>query len=173
MNKKLVVIDVQNDFITGSLGTPEAQAIVPKLAEMIKAFDGEVIYTQDTHYDNYPQTQEGRKLPIQHCVYGSNGWQIHKEIDILENRTSYLKDTFGSIVLADYLADSNNDEPIDEIILVGVCTDICVVSNAMLIKAILPEVPISVVASCCAGTTPENHRKALDVMACCQINIIE
>lgn len=183
MSKILVVVDMQNDFIMGSLGSADAQAIVPKIAEKIKKLgenDG-VIFTLDTHNDGYLFTQEGRKLPIQHCIEHSVGWRLHQDLmdaaaSIL-NSASLKKNTFGSVQLFSEICNmysyckSQSSEKL-EIELVGVCTDICVISNALLLKTYFPEVEISVDANCCAGLTPEKHEAALSVMESCQINVI-
>lgn len=169
----LVVIDVQNDFIDGALGTPEAVAIVPKVMVKMMNFDGLVLATRDTHGEDYLERQEGKKLPVVHCIKGTHGWEIKDEIQQLLISQPIDKPTFGSEALGKVLKDLNNDvEPIDSITLVGLCTDICVISNAMLLKAFLPEVPIMVDASCCAGVTPESHERALEAMKACQIEII-
>lgn len=169
MQDILIVVDMQNDFISGALGTAEAQAIVPRVAEKIRSFKGRVIFTRDTHFENYMSTQEGRMLPVPHCIKGSEGWEICAELTPYCTETPIDKPTFGSHVLGEMLASSNSREPIGSITLVGLCTDICVISNAMLIKAFLPEVPIKVDAACCAGVTPESHRNALAAMLPCQI----
>ena len=169
----LVVIDMQNDFIDGALGTPEAVAIVPKVMVKMMNFDGLVLATRDTHGEDYLDRQEGKKLPVVHCIKGTHGWEIKDEIQQLLISQPIDKPTFGSEALGKVLKDLNNDvEPIDSITLVGLCTDICVISNAMLLKAFLPEVPIMVDASCCAGVTPESHERALEAMKACQIEII-
>lgn len=169
----LVVIDMQNDFIDGALGTPEAVAIVPKVMVKMMNFDGLVLATRDTHGEDYLERQEGKKLPVVHCIKGTHGWEIKDEIQQLLISEPIDKPTFGSEALGKVLKDLNNDvEPIDSITLVGLCTDICVISNAMLLKAFLPEVPIMVDASCCAGVTPESHERALEAMKACQIEII-
>ena len=169
----LVVIDMQNDFIDGALGTPEAVAIVPKVMVKMMNFDGLVLATRDTHGEDYLERQEGKKLPVVHCIKGTHGWEIKNEIQQLLISQPIDKPTFGSEALGKVLKDLNNDvEPIDSITLVGLCTDICVISNAMLLKAFLPEVPIMVDASCCAGVTPESHERALEAMKACQIEII-
>lgn len=172
MPKILVVVDMQNDFITGPLGTPEARAIVPKVVEKIRAFNGHVFATRDTHDVLYPDTQEGKLLPVPHCIVPTAGWKMHPDIQeaIAEKRcnTIIYKDTFGSRRLGEILARQNH---IDEVVIVGLCTDICVISNAMLIKAFMPEAKITVDASCCAGSTPENHKLALQAMKNCQIFI--
>ena len=169
----LVVIDMQNDFIDGALGTPEAVAIVPKVMVKMMNFDGLVLATRDTHGEDYLERQEGKKLPVVHCIKGTHGWEIKDEIQQLLISQPIDKPTFGSEALGKVLKDLNNDvEPIDSITLVGLCTDICVISNAMLLKAFLPEVPLMVDASCCAGVTPESHERALEAMKACQIEII-
>ena len=169
----LVVVDMQNDFIDGALGTPEAVAIVPKVMVKMMNFDGLVLATRDTHGEDYLERQEGKKLPVVHCIKGTHGWEIKDEIQQLLISQPIDKPTFGSEALGNVLKDLNNDvEPIDSITLVGLCTDICVISNAMLLKAFLPEVPIMVDASCCAGVTPESHERALEAVKACQIEII-
>ena len=167
----LVVVDMQYDFVSGQLGSPEAQAIVPSLAEKIRDFDGMVIATKDTHADDYLQTQEGRILPVRHCVKGTPGWSLIREVEKQLVTAPVEKPTFGSVDLGKMLEAYNKVVPIGEITLVGVCTDICVISNALLLKAFLPETKIIVDASCCAGSTPENHRTALSAMRSCQIFI--
>lgn len=176
----LVVVDMQNDFVTGSLGTPEAQAIVPKVVEKIKNWKGEVLYTQDTHYNNYLETQEGKHLPVEHCIKGTWGWQLVDELfetgrPIDETQSVYEKKTFGSCNLMLNLQGThlwNLGIDVNSITLVGLCTDICVISNALLLKAALPEIPIIVDESCCAGVTPESHKNALAAMKMCQIEIV-
>lgn len=169
----LVVVDMQNDFIDGALGTPEAVAIVPKVMVKMMNFDGLVLATRDTHGEDYLETQEGKHLPVKHCIKGTHGWEIKEEIAQLLASQPIDKPTFGSEALGNVLKELNSDmEPIESITLVGLCTDICVISNAMLLKAFLPEVPIQVDASCCAGVTPESHERALEAMKACQIEII-
>ncbi|MBD5470817.1 MAG: cysteine hydrolase [Lachnospiraceae bacterium] len=167
----LVVVDMQKDFIDGALGTSEAVQIVDNVAEMIKGFDGEVVFTRDTHFDNYLETQEGKKLPVPHCIKGSDGWQIDKKLEALrlDERKIFDKPTFGSVELADYL---KSLESLACVTVIGLCTDICVISNALLIKANLPEVTIRVVERCCAGVTPESHKNALEAMKMCQIEVV-
>ena len=172
MQDILIVVDMQNDFIDGSLGTKEAVAIVPKVREKIQQFNGTVLFTRDTHGPNYLQTQEGRNLPVEHCVKDTDGWQIRLELDALRKTEPIDKVTFGSSELGFKLAEMNAEEPIGCITLIGLCTDICVISNAMIVKAFLPEVPVRVDASCCAGVTPESHENALAAMKCCQIEIV-
>ena len=167
--KLLVVVDMQNDFIDGALGTPEAVAIVPYVKEVIESFDGKVLFTRDTHFENYMETQEGKNLPVPHCIKGTEGWEIRKELDVLRKTEAIDKLTFGSRDLVDILKDQQD---IESITFIGLCTDICVISNAMLVKAFLPEVPVTVDASCCAGVTPESHENALSAMKMCQIKVI-
>lgn len=172
MEKILVVIDMQNDFIDGSLGTKEAEAIVPNVINKIKEYEPKNIYaTRDTHYENYLETSEGRLLPVAHCIEDSYGWQIKDEImQALPEAKIIDKITFGSTDLADVLF-ARNDKTKLEIELIGLCTDICVVSNALLLKAKMPETHISVDSSCCAGVTPESHEAALVTMRMCQIEV--
>ncbi len=165
----LVVVDMQNDFITGSLGTREAQAIVGAVRSRIARAEREgwqVVFTRDTHSADYLDTREGQKLPVPHCLRYSSGWEIEPSLRIA-GAPVFDKGTFGSVELARYLEEAG----CTEIELVGVCTDICVISNALLIKAFLPQAAISVDGGCCAGTTPENHEQALRAMAQCQIEI--
>ncbi len=171
MQDILVVVDMQNDFIDGSLGTKEAEAIVGKVAEKIRGFDGEVIFTRDTHAPEYLETQEGRRLPVVHCVKESAGWRIREGLEAIRPCTVIDKPTFGSTELGVLLAQRDLEEKIGSITVIGLCTDICVISNALLIKAFLPETPIVVDAACCAGVTPESHRNALEAMKMCQIAI--
>ena len=171
MQDILVVVDMQNDFIDGALGTPEAVDIVPAVKCRIENFEGKVFYTRDTHGENYMETQEGRNLPVPHCIQGTEGWEIRPELDALRRTSAIDKPTFGSAELGRVLVEENEKDPIGSITFVGLCTDICVISNAMLVKAFLPEVPIIVDAACCAGVTPESHRNALAAMKVCQIRI--
>lgn len=168
----LVVVDMQNDFIDGALGTKEARAIVPNVIEKIKGFDGTVLATRDTHKENYLETQEGRLLPVEHCIEGTFGHEIRGEIDALLTGEPIDKPTFGSVALGEKLAAMNREDKIESVTFVGLCTDICVISNALLAKAFLPEVPIFVDAKCCAGVTPESHERALSAMKSCQIGIL-
>lgn len=168
----LVVVDMQNDFIDGALGTKEAVAIVPHVVEKIKGFDGIVLATRDTHGKDYLSTQEGKNLPVEHCIKGSKGWEIREEIEALLQEEPIDKPTFGSTALGEKLVRINRNEKIDTITLIGLCTDICVISNAMIAKAFLPEVPVFVDASCCAGVSVESHTQALEAMKMCQIQII-
>lgn len=169
--KVLVVIDMQNDFIDGALGTPEACAIVPAVVDRIRNFDGLVLATRDTHGADYLNTQEGRNLPVEHCIKGTEGWELNPEISALIKEAPIDKPTFGSCELGMRLKELAQHENIENITLIGVCTDICVISNAMIIKAFLPEVQVTVVKDCCAGVTPESHLRALEAMRSCQIEI--
>ena len=174
MSKYLLVVDMQKDFIDGALGTPEAVAIVPKVIDKIKNYTGTVVYTRDTHDEDYLDTQEGKKLPVIHCVRDTEGWQLQKDIEALMTERKSLvfdKPIFGSIQMAGCLSGINKLAPIEEIEIVGLCTDICVISNALLLKAAMPETPIRVDASCCTGVTPESHHHALEAMRMCQIEI--
>lgn len=170
MRKFLLIIDMQNDFIDGSLGTPEAQAILPAVLEKIKQYPAcDIIATRDTHGENYLETSEGKQLPVKHCIKGTHGWELHPEIaSAIGNAKVIDKPTFGSTALVHML--SNVKEPF-ELELVGLCTDICVVSNALLLKAAFPETKITVDASCCAGVTPQSHCAALTTMRMCQIQL--
>ena len=171
MNDVLAVIDMQNDFVSGSLGTKEAQAIVQNVVKKIETFSGNIVFTQDTHPSSYLQSQEGTFLPVQHCIKNTEGWELVAPVKNLMTDQVYEKPTFGSLSLAEALKTLNEKTLIHSITLIGLCTDICVVSNALLLKAFFPEVPIHVDAACCAGTTPENHKAALQVMRMCQIII--
>ena len=172
MRKVLVVIDMQNDFIDGSLGTKEAEGIVENVVKKIKEYEPENVQaTRDTHEENYLETAEGKKLPVIHCVEGTPGWEINEMVaEALGSAVIVNKPTFGSVVLAELLQAENDKEEL-EIELVGLCTDICVVSNALLLKAVMPEINISVDASCCAGVTPQSHEAALTTMQMCQITV--
>lgn len=192
--KVLIVVDMQNDFIDGSLGTPEAQAIVPLVAETIEQMadpNTVVIFTKDTHSENYMNTLEGKNLPVPHCIQGSKGYGIVDPVFIAytnviekymsgynaypildQNPIIVKKPTFGSVELQNILYDMDDKFGVEEITLMGLCTGICVLSNAILAKATLPEVPVNVIADCCACVTPESHKTALEAMKLCQINII-
>ena len=165
----LVVVDMQKDFIDGALGTKEAESIVENVAEKIRSFEGEVIFTRDTHEEDYLQTQEGRKLPVPHCIRGSEGWKIDSRLAELCSADCKVfdKPTFGSVELAEYL----RKRAPDKITLIGLCTDICVISNAIMLKAFLTETEITVVENCCAGVTPESHANALAAMKMCHISV--
>ena len=168
--KVLCVIDMQNDFIDGTLGTAEAVAIVGNVKDKIDLYrqNGDtVIFTRDTHYDNYMNTAEGAKLPVPHCIKDSDGWQISSALTVGDSAV-IDKPTFGSVELGNYIS---SFEKVEEIEVIGLCTDICVISNVLLLKANMPEVPISVDSSCCAGVTPESHSNALAAMKMCQIEI--
>lgn len=174
MRKILIVVDMQNDFVDGSLGSKEAIAIVDNVVNKIHSFDGEIIVTYDTHFNNYMETREGKRLPVPHCIKGTNGWELNEKVQKALNSKQYkkiCKPTFGSTELVKLFHDC--DQQNTEIMLIGLCTDICVVSNAMLLKAYYPEMNISVDASCCAGVTIESHQAALLTMKMCQIDIIE
>lgn len=178
-NKVLVVVDMQNDFITGALANTEGQKIIPAMVDYIKNFDGDIVATLDTHYDNYLETMEGKKLPVPHCIKGTEGWKLVPEIvnafnafDTFKGKTVtvFKKETFGSTDLADYIADFYDANV--EIEICGVCTDICVISNALVIKATTPNRKITVLKDLCAGVTPESHETALKAMAACHIDIV-
>lgn len=171
MKKVLVVVDMQKDFVDGVLGTEEAVKILDNVVEKITAFDGEVVFTRDTHDDNYMNTQEGKYLPVPHCKKGSSGWQLQESVAAVkpEKARIFDKNTFGSVELARYLKQMNEKEGIERVTFIGVCTDICVISNAMLAKAYMPEVEIAVDSQCCAGVTPKSHNNALEAMKMCQI----
>lgn len=169
--KVLVVVDMQNDFIDGSLGTKEAVAIVPNVIRKISEFEGRVLATRDTHFENYLETLEGKNLPVEHCIKDTKGWEIHPEIAKLIWEEPVDKPTFGSVALGEKLFDLSKEEEIESVTLIGLCTDICVISNAMIIKANLPEVPVIVDASCCAGVSVESHKQALEAMKMCQIQV--
>ena len=170
--KVLIVVDMQKDFIDGALGTREAEAIVPAVVKKMKEFDGLILATRDTHDADYLDTQEGKKLPVAHCIRNTAGWELHPEIAGLLKEAPIDKPSFGSIALGERLYVLSKKEKIEEITLVGLCTDICVISNAMILKAYLPEVPVLVDAACCAGVTPESHGQALEAMRMCQIQIV-
>lgn len=164
--KTLIVVDVQNDFVTGALGTPEAQMIIPNVKVKIKEYQDrgdEIIFTRDTHQSNYLETNEGKNLPVEHCIENTDGWKIVYGLDV-PNCSIINKTTFGWTHW--------NNRNFEEIELIGLCTDICVVSNALILKAMFPEIKITVDASCCAGVTPESHKAALTTMKMCQINVI-
>lgn len=173
MKHFLIVVDMQKDFVDGALGTQEARQIVPKVADKILGFDGRVFATLDTHTSDYLQTAEGRSLPVPHCIKGTPGWMLNDEIAAaLEQKdtTQVEKLTFGSVLLPRLLYQAANGEPFT-VELVGLCTDICVVSNALMLKANFPEMEISVDSACCAGVTPESHAAALTTMRSCQIKV--
>lgn len=174
MKHFLIVVDMQKDFVDGALGTPEAVAVVPRVAEKIRSFSGEIFVTLDTHGVDYLQTAEGRRLPVSHCIRGTAGWEMDKTVaEALAGRafTAVEKPTFGSVELPQRIAQAAAGEEFS-LELIGLCTDICVVSNALLLKAAFPETSISVDSACCAGVTPETHAAALAVMRCCQIEVV-
>ena len=172
MKKVLIVVDMQKDFVDGALGTKEAVAIVDAVVEKVKTFDGEVIFTRDTHFDNYMETQEGANLPVPHCVKDTEGWDLIPELKAFCEEMKckvYDKPTFGSTELAADLKALYDAGELESVELIGICTDICVVSNALLIKAFMTELPVSLDSSCCAGVTPEKHESALETMRSCQV----
>lgn len=168
--KVLAVIDMQRDFIDGALGSNEAVQIIGRVREKIQEYRKQeqlIVYTRDTHTEDYLNTQEGKNLPVVHCIRGTEGWNIHPDVYLPE----YLiidKPSFGTFALADYVAAQKD---IEEIEVIGLCTDICVIANAMILKAAFPEIPIVVDANCCAGVTPQSHQNALAAMKMCQIHI--
>jgi nicotinamidase-related amidase len=171
MRKMLVVVDMQKDFVDGALGTAEALAIVPAVVEKIKNYSEDCIWaTRDTHQSDYLSTQEGKQLPVEHCIAGTAGWQIYPDISNVLPKCVRIfdKPSFGSVELARALAEENAHEPI-EVEFVGLCTDICVISNALIAKAFAPEMAVRVDPTCCAGTTPEGHMAALTAMRSCQV----
>lgn len=175
MKRFLVIVDMQKDFVDGALGTKEALGILPAAEKLIKGFGGEIFVTLDTHGDDYLDTSEGKKLPVKHCIKGTAGYELDKRIAKALHGKQYTavpKNTFGSVDLPKLIKRAAGRESF-EITLIGLCTDICVISNALLLKANFPEAPVGVIASCCAGVTPELHKEALDVMKSCQINIKE
>ncbi len=172
MKKVLIVVDMQNDFIDGALGTKEALEIVPSVIEKIKTYENEnsiIYYTMDTHFSDYLKTQEGMHLPVEHCIKDTVGWEIPKNI-LRDNLNIIEKYTFGSTKLFEKLSEMKDQ--IESIELIGLCTDICVVSNALLAKANFLDIPVYVDASCCAGVTPKSHSEALNTMKMCQINVL-
>lgn len=176
--KILIVVDMQNDFITGpAINSPEIQRIVPAVAEKINSWTDQIIVTRDTHNEDYLNTQEGRFFPVVHGLKGTDGWKVETTVqaalDAKGDVVSYLdKYSFGCLALGDMLIAMNKDVPIEEVQFVGICTDVCVLSNVLIAKAALPEVPVVVDASCCAGVTPEGHRTALAAMGPCQALVI-
>lgn len=170
--KILLVIDMQNDFINGSLGTAEACDIVENVVEKIKSYENNnsiIYYTKDTHYEDYLNTKEGLKLPVKHCIKNTLGWEIPKNV-LRNNKNIIEKNTFGSRILFEQLKKYESD--IESIELIGLCTDICVISNALLAKAYFPNIDIIVDEKCCAGVTVDSHNKAIETMKMCQIEII-
>ncbi len=174
MKKILIVVDMQNDFIDGALGTSEAEAIVDKCAEKIRSFNGGIIVTYDTHYGDYLETQEGKKLSIPHCIKGTRGWELNLKIQKALSNKDFItveKETFGSVKLPHIIKD-NFDLTDTEIEFIGLCTDICVVSNALIVKAAYPDMKICANSQCMAGVTVEKHNAAIEVMKSCQIEIL-
>ena len=174
MKKFLIVVDMQKDFVDGALGSKEALAIVDGVAEKIRGFEGEIFVTLDTHYENYMETAEGFKLPVPHCIEGQEGWQLDQKVkEALDGKryTVVEKFTFGSVDLPNLIAEAAGEEDFT-IEMLGLCTDICVVSNALILKAYFTEIPLSVHANLCAGVTPESHRAALQTMKMCQIDVL-
>ncbi len=174
MTKILVVVDIQNDFVTGALGSKEAESIIENACKKIRGFDGDIYVTLDTHGEDYMKTQEGTKLPVPHCIKGTDGWKLNSEIEkSLEGKKFTLieKPTFGSQKLAELISEKYKDEELS-VELIGICTDICVISNALTIRAHNTECEITVDSSCCAGVSPEAHNAALEVMKSCLINVI-
>ena len=173
MKKILIVVDMQKDFVDGALGSAEAVKIVPEVCEKIKNFDGDIIATFDTHSENYMSTSEGKNLPVPHCIKGTDGHLLDQNVKKALEGKEYIcleKPTFGSVSLPALLSGKYDMNDV-QIELIGLCTDICVVSNALVLKANFPETPISVDSSCCAGVTPEKHEAALETMRSCQINV--
>lgn len=174
MRKALIVVDIQNDFVDGALGSKEAVAIIGNACRKIRGFDGDIFVTLDTHGEDYMNTQEGKKLPVSHCIKGTDGWRLNGEIEkALEGKDFAVieKPTFGSKELAELISEKYKGEELS-VELIGICTDICVISNALTIRAHNTECDITVDSSCCAGVTPEAHNAALDVMKSCLINVI-
>ena len=174
MNDVLIVVDMQNDFIDGVLGTREAVAIVPHVKEKIEAYRAEkntVIFTRDTQGEDYLQTQEGRKLPVEHCIRGTRGWEISEKLDTADSQI-IDKPSFGSYELVEKLAELDKQDALESVELVGLCTDICVVSNALIIKATFPDAQVKVDSACCAGVTLESHEAALKTMQMCQVEVV-
>ena len=165
----LIVVDMQNDFIQGTLGTKEAQEILSNVCNKIAHWTGEIYFTRDTHKENYLETQEGKNLPVLHCIKNTHGWELHSDIQKFVKSDPINKEGFGSIPLMELL--KTMEKKITSITIIGLCTDICVISNAIMLKAFLPETIIKVDASCCAGVTPESHECALNAMKMCQITI--
>lgn len=173
MKHFLVVVDIQKDFVDGALGTPEAQAMIEKATARIRDFEGQIFVTYDTHFENYMETAEGKKLPVPHCIKGTAGWELDSRIaEALADRpyTAVEKLTFGSVALPELIQKASAGEDFD-VTLIGLCTDICVVSNGLILKANFPEKEIIVDSACCAGVTVESHEAALSTMRMCQITV--
>ena len=174
MKNFLVVVDIQNDFVNGTLGTAEAVAMLPAAERKIREWEGEIFVTYDTHFEDYMSSAEGKKLPVEHCIKGTEGWSLNARIaEALDGKdyTAVEKITFGSVELPKLIEKAAGEEDF-KITLIGLCTDICVVSNALILKAHFPEKEITVDAACCAGVTPKTHEAALETMKMCQINVI-
>ncbi len=174
MKHFLIVVDIQNDFVDGALGTKEAEGIIDAACQKIKDFDGEIFVTFDTHFEDYMKTAEGKKLPVEHCIKGTDGWQLNDKIQKALSGKKYTaveKLTFGSVELPDLIRKSASDSDFD-ITLIGLCTDICVVSNALILKANFYDKNIIVDKNCCAGVTVESHNSALTTMQMCQIDVV-
>lgn len=174
MKHFLIVVDMQKDFVDGALGSEDAKAIVPAAVHTIERFEGEIFATLDTHFENYLETAEGKKLPVPHCLFGSEGWALDKRIAAALEKKGYTavkKSAFAATALPALLKEAAGDEPFD-VLLIGLCTDICVISNALYLKANFPEYDIFVDAACCAGVSEKTHAAALDTMRCCQIDIL-
>ena len=175
MKKVLIVVDMQKDFVDGALGSPEAVAIVDNVVNKIKNFEGDIIITYDTHGEDYMSTQEGKRLPVPHCIKGTAGWALDEKVQAALETKEFVaeleKPTFGSVELPQFIAEQYNPEEI-ELELIGLCTDICVVSNALLLKANFLETKVSVDPACCAGVTPQSHNAALLTMKMCQVEVI-
>ena len=170
MNRYLFVIDYQNDFVDGALGFPGAEKLDAGIAARVRSYgEGHVLFTRDTHLEDYLNTQEGRNLPVKHCIRGTPGWEIHPDLEALRKTSPIDKRTFGSSELPQVLAEEDN---LESVTFLGLCTDICVISNVMLVKAFFPEVPLFVDAAGCAGVTPQSHKNALEAMKMCQITIV-
>ena len=170
MNRYLFVIDYQNDFVDGALGFPGAEKLDEKIAAKVRAYGkGHVLFTRDTHFENYLNTREGRNLPVKHCIRGTPGWEIHPDLEALRKTPPIDKRTFGSSELPQVLAEEGD---LESVTFLGLCTDICVISNVMLVKAFFPEIPLIVDAAGCAGVTPQSHKNALEAMKMCQITIV-
>lgn len=172
MKKLLVVVDMQNDFVTGALPNERAQEFLPKMSEYVKNFDGDVVFTMDTHGENYMNTQEGKNLPVPHCIRGTEGWQIVPELQAFIKpfrENVFEKPTFGSIKLAEWITAAEYEE----VYFCGVCTGICVINNVALTKAYCTELPVKVIANLCACVTPETHQNALEAMKVFQVEVIE
>lgn len=171
-DKYLIIIDMQNDFVTGALRTEEARTAAKYTIQKAEKFQGNILFTQDTHEENYLDTQEGKMLPVRHCIRGTSGWRLIPELEAVQKQKNipvFEKSTFGSVALAQSLLKIYQEKRLESIELAGLCTDICVISNALLIKAFMPELPVMVDVSCCAGVSPEKHEAALRTMESCQI----